>query len=220
MAEFVATDTLAGFQASHLWFSAVRDSGAVYYPAGFGFDPKDFLNSPERLVSTDTPGNKTLRDGSVNLCGSFETYLFSNTSNSEALFPNGFAESVSFPIPGFGGAIVMFQFPFELTPQNELFLRSVGSILGLHLGKIASSQDIDSKSLDSDPAEFLTLTKRQWQVLDLIREGDTNVEIARKLSYSESTIRHETMRIYEKLKVNGRKDLLSADFIIDERLIG
>lgn len=220
LAQFLVTHTLADFQASHLWFSAVRESGSVFYPAGYGFDPKNFLNTPERLVSTDTPGNKTLRDGSVNSCGSFDEYLFSNTSNADALFPNGFAASVSFPVPDFGGVIAMFQSQLDLTPQNELFFKSVGSILDMYLGEVASETDIDPKSLERDPAELLTLTKRQWEILELIRTGATNNEIARQLSYSESTIRHETMRIYEKLKVNGRKDLLSPNFVMDERQIG
>ena len=34
----------------------------------------------------------------------------------------------------------------------------------------------------------------------------TNMQIARELGYSESTIRHETMRIYELLQASGRRD--------------
>ncbi len=220
LVQFLVTNTLQGFQASHLWFSAVRENGAVYYPAGFGFDPKNFLNDPERLVTTETPGNKTLRDGTVNYCGSFDEYLFSNISNADALFPQGFAASFSFPIPGFGGVITMFQKPLQLTAQIELFFKSIGAILGMYLAKVSASFNEDGTSIASPPAELLTLTKRQWEILNRIREGLTNNEIALQLAYSESTIRHETMRIYEKLKVNGRKDLLSPDFVLEDRQIG
>ncbi len=34
----------------------------------------------------------------------------------------------------------------------------------------------------------------------------TNMQIARELGYSESTVRHETMRIYEILQTNGRRE--------------
>ena len=220
LVEFLVTHSLTGFHASHIWFSAVRESGAVFYPAGFGYDPKNFLNTPERLVSTETPGNKTLRDGTVNYCGSFDEYLFSNISNADALFPQGFAASVSFPIPGFGGVIVMFQKPFQLTAQFELFFKSIGSILGMHLAKVSQSLIENGVEVKGEPAELLTLTKRQWEILDRIRKGATNNEIALELAYSESTIRHETMRIYEKLRVNGRKDILSPNFDLAERQIG
>ena len=220
LVQFLVTNTLKGFHASHLWFSAVRENGAVYYPAGYGYDPKNFLNDPERLVTTETPGNKTLRDGTVNYCGSFDEYLFSNISNADALFPHGFIASVSFPIPGFGGVITMFQKPLHLTAQIELFFKSIGALLGMYLVKVSAIANQNGIEIAGQPAELLTLTKRQWEILNRIREGLTNNEIALQLAYSESTIRHETMRIYEKLKVNGRKDLLSPDFVMEERQIG
>ena len=40
-------------------------------------------------------------------------------------------------------------------------------------------------------------------ILNLIREGLTNHEIASELGFSESTIRQETMRIYQILKIVG-----------------
>jgi DNA-binding NarL/FixJ family response regulator len=39
------------------------------------------------------------------------------------------------------------------------------------------------------------LTARQLEILDLISKNFTNSEIAKSLGYSESTIRHETMKI-------------------------
>jgi DNA-binding CsgD family transcriptional regulator len=161
-----------------------------------------------------------LRDGTVNYCGSFDEYLFSNISNVGALFPQGFAASVSFPIPGFGGVITMFQKPLHLTAQIELFFKSIGALLGMYFAKVSVSVNEGGVAIESQPAELLTLTKRQWEILNRIREGLTNNEIALQLAYSESTIRHETMRIYEKLKVNGRKDLLSPDFVMEDRQIG
>jgi DNA-binding CsgD family transcriptional regulator len=34
----------------------------------------------------------------------------------------------------------------------------------------------------------------------------TNMQIAKELGFSESTIRHETMRIYELLEASGRRE--------------
>jgi DNA-binding CsgD family transcriptional regulator len=53
------------------------------------------------------------------------------------------------------------------------------------------------------------LTERESIVETLIREGLTNAEIARKLGYSESLIRQETVIIYRKLGISGRKDLVA-----------
>ena len=50
------------------------------------------------------------------------------------------------------------------------------------------------------------LTSRQIRILDLMAEGMVNVEIARELMLSESTIRQETVRIYRALGVPNRQE--------------
>jgi DNA-binding NarL/FixJ family response regulator len=49
-------------------------------------------------------------------------------------------------------------------------------------------------------------SRRQRDVMHLISEGLTNPQIATELGFSESTIRQETMRIYEILGATGRAD--------------
>jgi DNA-binding CsgD family transcriptional regulator len=50
------------------------------------------------------------------------------------------------------------------------------------------------------------LTDRQLHILSLIYQKLTNGEIAEQMGYSESTIRQETMRIFDKLQVQGRHE--------------
>jgi len=50
------------------------------------------------------------------------------------------------------------------------------------------------------------LTMRQVQILRGMVEGKTNHELALELGFSVSTIRHETMRIYQALSVSDRKE--------------
>ena len=49
-----------------------------------------------------------------------------------------------------------------------------------------------------------TLTNRELEVLDLVKQGLTNKEIARSLSLSPSTVRKYTISIYDKLQVSNR----------------
>ena len=50
------------------------------------------------------------------------------------------------------------------------------------------------------------LTSRQLRILELMADGMVNVEIARELMVSESTVRQETVRIYKALGVPNRFD--------------
>ena len=51
------------------------------------------------------------------------------------------------------------------------------------------------------------LTSRQARILEMISDGKTNATIATHLGYSESLIRQETIIIYRKLGVDGRREL-------------
>jgi len=53
------------------------------------------------------------------------------------------------------------------------------------------------------------LSDRQGEVLAFISQGLTNPQIARRLNLSESTIRHETIKIYRVLGVRNRAEALA-----------
>jgi DNA-binding NarL/FixJ family response regulator len=69
------------------------------------------------------------------------------------------------------------------------------------------------KSKDSHNGEspinncnLTTLTPRQKKILEMLIAKKTNKEIADELIYSVSTIKQETISIYEKLGLRGRED--------------
>jgi DNA-binding CsgD family transcriptional regulator len=59
---------------------------------------------------------------------------------------------------------------------------------------------------DSRDAGADQLTQRQILILGGMVEGKTNHELATEMGFSVSTIRHETMRIYQALAVSDRKE--------------
>jgi len=59
------------------------------------------------------------------------------------------------------------------------------------------------------------LSEQQELILEMIKDGMTNSSIANRMGYSESLIRQESMAIYQKLGVDGRRDLVRSD-LLDE----
>ncbi len=55
----------------------------------------------------------------------------------------------------------------------------------------------------------LSLTERQTSVLDLMAQGMTNAQIAKRIGFSESTVRQETMVIYRFFGVGGRQEAVA-----------
>jgi DNA-binding CsgD family transcriptional regulator len=68
---------------------------------------------------------------------------------------------------------------------------------------LAPGTVIMNESRESDAGQ---LSARQLSILRGMVEGKTNHELATEMGFSVSTIRHETMRIYQALAVSDRKE--------------
>ena len=52
--------------------------------------------------------------------------------------------------------------------------------------------------------EYLGISKREYEVLELLAEGHSNQEIAEKLFVSPNTVKSHLTRLYQKLEVTRR----------------
>ncbi|MPZ49958.1 MAG: hypothetical protein GEU75_11805 [Dehalococcoidia bacterium] len=50
------------------------------------------------------------------------------------------------------------------------------------------------------------LTPREWEVLALVREGSTNIQIAERLGISEHAAKFHMAMIFKRLKVHNRRE--------------
>ena len=71
-------------------------------------------------------------------------------------------------------------------------------------GALSKGNAIDTTGLP-EYSRVGELTSRQIEVLRELVAGKTNLQIARQLGYSHSTIRQETMKIYQALAVKDRR---------------
>lgn len=60
-------------------------------------------------------------------------------------------------------------------------------------------------SPEDDPVTQ-SLTDRQLEILRLMARGLTNAQIAKRIGFSDSTVRQETMAIYRSFEVTGRRE--------------
>ena len=70
-------------------------------------------------------------------------------------------------------------------------------------GSYYSASDLIAES-DREEVSRLSLTDRQVKIAKMISAGLTNKDIARELEFSEATIRYETIKLYERLRVKNR----------------
>ena len=106
-----------------------------------------------------------------------------------------------------GYLVLRFSKPVEDTEAVEEVARNYAVALGLYLSLAHERGSSGSHNL-TEPIETGSdqLTPRQLSILRGMVEGKTNHELANELGFSVSTIRHETMRIYQALSVSDRKE--------------
>jgi DNA-binding CsgD family transcriptional regulator len=104
-----------------------------------------------------------------------------------------------------GHLVIRFSEPVIDTTRVEEIVLDYAVPLSLYLSLNHEGRRSDSLSTRDDTGSE-QLTPRQLSILRGMVEGKTNHELATELGFSVSTIRHETMRIYQALSVSDRKE--------------
>jgi DNA-binding CsgD family transcriptional regulator len=204
---FIALETINEFGVISLQLHVVFPNGTIHIPSSYGHNNSTIAEIPVRLISTDTPFNAFLRADEIGECGDFDEFVFAGSDYPKRLWPQGFEYSFVWPIPGVGTLGTFCSRTNDLTLEKQEFLLVIGSILAFELNVIRKGQPLSGEIMEAPQRAPYSLTLRQWEILAGIRSGKTNAQIAEYLGFSESLIRQETVQIYRKLGVSGRKEI-------------
>lgn len=114
---------------------------------------------------------------------------------------------VGIPIGSNMGYSILLQIDitqFDFALENCKILES---LLNAYESLVQKEAPTDSKK----PILGQELSNRQEEIFKLIKLGKTNLQIALVLGYSESLIRQETMTIYKKNGIGGRKEIQASN---------
>lgn len=82
-----------------------------------------------------------------------------------------------------------------------LFFVGLGLWVGLRLSAPAAREPFERNTKAID---YLGISKREHEVLELLAQGHSNQEIAKTLFVSSNTVKSHLGRLYEKLEVSRR----------------
>lgn len=120
--------------------------------------------------------------------------------------PENWRSVVLIPVYPIGGLGMCSSINLELTESMNLFYTAVGSLLGLYASRIPANlleAAIDTRKMIDLPQ--IPLSDRQLVIARLLERGFNNAEIGIEISYIQSLVRQESVAIYRKLHVTGRK---------------
>jgi len=195
-------------------FAEIQKSGQVRVTSHFGADPKDVEAWQDMSLEIKTPVNDCLRENRIVWINTLPNYSQDYELLNSLPTDDRLKTLVAFPLRGsshlLGALSILSSKKIELDTEIELLIKSLGHLTALRMEINSNSKN---KSLDSSYGEspisatnLSQLTPRQKKILEMLIEKKTNKEIADELIYSVSTIKQETIAIYEKLGLRGRED--------------
>ena len=121
-----------------------------------------------------------------------------------------------------GSLVIIFDRPVANPDEVGMALASFALTLGFYFCSTVAKPSVASAPARSRLNDNSGKTKelfsqRQLSILQGMVEGKTNHELATDLGFSVSTIRHETMRIYQILEVSDRRE--AAREALDRKIL-
>ena len=178
------------------------DSGNINFDFFHGFS----VSHPQDLtvrITDDDPSAETLRSMKTKVINLHTIY----DEFSEAMALPGITDyGTGLGFPATSRRLYVFAFVGENENFEDFmeYFECIRSILTFW-ETLEESKAI--KQMSRPELRDKALTSRQARILEMISDGKTNATIATHLGYSESLIRQETIIIYRKLGVDGRREL-------------
>ena len=196
IARAIALDFLLSFNVTKVRISGIRSDDSLIFLGDHGF-------SPSTTGKTEPASVWRVRDDEIRHVQLDKTFFGFNAERTCA--------AAQLKIRGVTSGVLAIYFaqPLSAKAAEELadVVASLVGPLALFFFIRASTISIGSSNAPRDKeATSAHFTDRQLKILARMADGHTNHEIASALGFSVSTIRHETMRIFQILGSSDRHE--------------
>ena len=207
--QYVALNACVSGEPSRFYLARLDSDLTLYHVASFGFSEKFLSKNREFSLLTNPLLNQAIQTESVLIRNRDDQYRKEFAKLIETQDDLKWKSTVFMPLLPNYAATLSTQYEVPNDDAFKSYFVMLKSLFNLYIhlidGIAQSKRSANSRAKEHHPGT--KLTERQTLILDLIKSGMTNIAIANKMGYSESLIRQETMAIYQKLGIHGRKDL-------------
>ena len=206
IARFLVLNSFRIDGALSIYIGELTESGAISPLGLFGWSPQELETFTEVPFNVRLPICDSIRENEIivvtNGLAFYEQYPLMQGLKLSQPWITG----VAIPVYPLGGLIVTFATTIQMTEPMKLFFTAIGSLLGLHASRLPGVMTTVGNEIEREiNLSPMALTNRQSVIAELLEKGFSNAQIGVKLGYSESLIRQETVTVYRKRGVNGRK---------------
>ena len=211
--QYLALNACISGEPSRVYLARVKSDLTLYHYASFGFSSEFLEGNATFDLSKNLLLSRALQSSTVIIREHDDDYRHEFHKITTVADESKWKSTVFLPLlPDYAATL---NTPIHIPNNNDTrqYFEVLRSILSLYLHLIhtddSSTERQSTRSRGSLNGK--DLTNRQQNILTLIKDGKTNGAIASQMGYSESLIRQETMIIYQKLGVNGRRDIFGSN---------
>ena len=218
LCQYLAINICPTGELARVYVGRLDNDGQIRTAASFGYSCDCNVMEIVTPLDLDRPMPEAIRKKKVVVANKED--VLKNYSNYEPLDTRSPWVSTAI-VPTLGDYVFVFRLQCKIEDNtfSEMYFLIVGTLLSLYrfdeaISRSATDKDVKKELYRPRVKKGSPLTERQELIVKLIRDSKTNGQIAIALGYSESLIRQETIIIYQKLGVNGRRDLISISQIV------
>jgi DNA-binding CsgD family transcriptional regulator len=211
LSQYLILKTLTPIGANQIFLSQLHPDGIVRPIDAFGYSEEQMQGWREFPLNEKLPVTDAIRNDQLVWLADHDDW--ERDYPELANYPGDLASqtfiALSIDIHGApAGALgIMSRVQVHPTPELISYISAIGGMVGLYLSRISQGR-FSQVVRGNEGANGEFLSPRQMRILDLMAQSFTNPQIAKELGFSESTVRQETMRIYQILQVSGRKEAI------------
>ena len=206
IAQFLVMNTFSEENFLTVYLGELTETGVVCVLGGFGWDAIEYASFEDLPIQTKLPITDAIRANEVLIVKHDDDLKIEYPLMAEVNTSVEWLSGVVIPVYPIGGMALYSAKEITLSESMEVFFVAIGSLLGLYASRLPSSLAAVAANVKQKiDLPQIPLTDRQFVIAGLLEQGFNNAQIAEEISYSESLIRQETVAIYRKLQVTGRK---------------
>jgi len=208
IAQFLAMNTFVNEKCHCIYIGELIETGVVCTLGGFGWTSTEYSSFIDLPIQSSYPITQSIRTNEILIRTNDAAFKKEYPLMAEFPVRDDWISGIAIPAYPIGGIAIFSSINLELTDSAQIFYVAIGSLLGLYasrLPKALVAVAITVKEKIDLPQ--VPLSDRQLVIAGLLERGFNNAQIGLEIGYSESLIRQETVAIYRKLQVTGRKAL-------------
>ena len=191
-------------------FIARLDSDACLTMVGsWGYPPERRRIDDRPSVRTPMAITDAIREGKVMVFETWEAYLAKYPHLEDKAGPGNSIICVPFSPDGSssGGFGITFSKSISQMPLAPKVLDLMATCCEVMISGTWAQAAFSHGAGAPNPKAFADLNNRQKTIIQLVREGNTNAEIAVKMRFSPSLVKKELQELYRIFGANNRKSL-------------